>query len=67
MVYFELKRTILKSGLKQGFIAKQVGLDPTLFSKKVNGYRSMTQKERDKLAKILDKKTDELFPGQSEA
>jgi hypothetical protein len=67
MIYFALKRAILESGLKQTFIARKVGLDPTLFSKKINRYRPMTQKEKEKLAKILGKRITELFPTGDEA
>lgn len=62
MVHFELKRAILKSGLKQTFIARTMGLDPNLFSKKLNGYRPMTQNEKEKLAKFLGKEISDLFP-----
>jgi hypothetical protein len=65
MIYFELKRAILESGLKQTFIAGKVGLDPVLFSKKVNGYRPMTQAEKEQLAEILGKRIGELFPEQN--
>jgi transcriptional regulator with XRE-family HTH domain len=66
-VYFELNRVILESGLKKAFVARKVGLDPNLFSKKLNGYLSITQAEKKQLAEILGKKPDELFPGQNEA
>ena len=66
MIYFTLKQAILESGLKQGFIAKQVGLAPNLFSKKLNGYRPMRQEEKEELAKILGRKISDLFPAQNE-
>jgi len=55
-MYFELKRAILESGLKQIFIARKLGLDPALLSKKLNGYRPITQTEKKQLAEILKRR-----------
>ena len=63
LMYFELDRAIREAGLKKGFVARKVGLDPNLFSKKLNGYRPLTEIERKRLAEILNKRPDELFPG----
>ena len=62
-MHFELKRTILESGLKQVYLAKKVGIDPTLLSKKIHGYYPLTEIERKRLAEILNRRPDELFPG----
>ena len=62
MIYFELKRSILESGLKQIFIAQKMNLDPTLLSKKIHGIYPITEFEKGQLARILNKNLDELFP-----
>lgn len=62
MILFQLKRAILESGLKQAFIARQIGLDDTTLSKKLHGYRPMTDNEKRSIAKLLRKNVCDLFP-----
>lgn len=61
MILFELKKAILESGLKQTFIARQLGIDETTLSKKIHGYLPILDKEKKPLAEILGKDVAELF------
>ena len=61
MILFELKKAILEKGLKQTFIARQLGIDETTLSKKIHGYLPIFDQEKKDLAVILGKDVDDLF------
>lgn len=61
MIQFGLKKAILESGLKQSFIAQKVGIDQTTLSKKINGHIRFEDKEKIRIAKVLDQSIYELF------
>jgi len=56
---YDLKEAIIKSGLKQTYISKVMGIDHVLFSKKLNGYLQFSPEEKTQLLKII-KKTNSL-------
>ena len=62
MILFELKRQILTSGLKQTHIARAIGLEPTILSKKINGHLGITEDEKLAISKVLGRKVKDLFP-----
>lgn len=62
MIFFELKKTILESGYKQGYLAWLLGMDETLFSKAIHGHRTLSERQKEKLAQFLGKRVKELFP-----
>ena len=55
MELFELKKAILKSGLKQTYISRVMGINDVLFSKKLNGYLPFLPEEKTQLLKIIKK------------
>jgi len=65
MELFQLKRAIIESGYKQAFLARQVGIDENRLTKAITGRCQLSEGEKQKLADVLSKKVDELFP-QSE-
>ena len=66
-MYFELKKAILESGLKQGFIARKAGIEQTIFSKKINGHTPMTKAEKSRVAQVLRLPIKQLFFEQKES
>jgi len=62
MIFFEVHKTIAEKGLKKIFIARRMGLDPTVFSKKLNGYTPMSEGEKMRIAQILGQPVKKLFP-----
>ena len=66
-MYFELKKAILESGLKQGFIARKVGIEQTIFSKKINGHIPMTKPEKSRVAQVLRLPIKQLFEQEDSA
>jgi transcriptional regulator with XRE-family HTH domain len=61
-----LKTAILASGKQQKRIARDTRIDETTLSHIVRGRREATEKEREKLARALGRRIDELFPSQPE-
>jgi transcriptional regulator with XRE-family HTH domain len=61
-----LKIAILESGKTQDEVARLTGIDASLVSKIVRGYRPATDVEREKLSKLLKKRVDHLFPAAGE-
>jgi transcriptional regulator with XRE-family HTH domain len=57
-----LKTAIKDQGKVQGFLARQIGIDPTRLSKIINGHLEATPDEKKLLAKALKKSVDHLFP-----
>ena len=56
-----LKTVILKSGLKQRFIASMAKIDQTRFSKIIHGHVDPTENEMQTIAKTIGKSIEELF------
>ena len=61
MIEFELKRAILNSGFKQDYIARRLGLEPTILSKKIHGRIKITEDEKHDLSRLLDVPFEVLF------
>jgi len=59
----ELKKAIWQTGLKQRFIAEQLGIDETHFSKLITGRRTFSDTDKRRIADLLGKSVAELFPG----
>jgi hypothetical protein len=53
MELFELKKAIMRSGLKQTFISGIMGINHVMFSKKLNGYLPFSPEEKTQLLKII--------------
>lgn len=57
----KLKEYIRKSGYKQSYIAAQTGIPYQTLTSYITGRRNPGQKNQEKLAKILNCKTGDLF------
>jgi len=60
-VYPNLKLQLWRSGLRQNRLAQMLGIDQTLLSKIVNGFRNPDEALRVKIAAILDSDEQWLF------
>ena len=60
-MYPNLKLQLWKSGLRQNRLAQMLGIDQTLLSKIVNGFRSPDQAMRAKIAAVLHSDEEWLF------
>lgn len=60
-VNMNLKAVILESGIKQFVIAGRAGIDPTVFSKILNGHRRPSEEEKIRIAEVVGQSTDKLF------
>jgi len=60
-VYPNLKLQLWKSGLRQNRLAQMLGIDQTLLSKIVNGFRAPDQAMRAKIAAVLHSDEEWLF------
>ena len=58
----QLKTALLKKGIRQIEMAKAIDLDPSKFSKIVNGWLEAKPEERKAIAEFLDKPENEIFP-----
>ena len=56
----KLKVLIDRSGYKQRWLASAIGMDETLFSKIVQGVRPLSVDARNRIAKLLKVKRDEI-------
>lgn len=56
-----LKAKIVDSGLKIKWIAKKVGLDPSILSGIINGYRIPTEAQAKKIAECLGCAVEDIF------
>ncbi|MHB8278701.1 MAG: helix-turn-helix transcriptional regulator [Candidatus Humimicrobiaceae bacterium] len=57
----KLKEKIIEKGIKQGWLAEQIGISETTFSKYVNGSRKIKYETALKIAKLLDCNPDDIF------
>ena len=60
-MYPNLKLQIWKTGMRQNRLAKMLGMDETMLSKIVNGFREPTPQVREQIAGLLQSKADWLF------
>jgi transcriptional regulator with XRE-family HTH domain len=60
-MYLNLKLEIFKRGLHQNHLARSVGMDETLLSKIIHGYREPTSVQRRSLAVFLAVEESWLF------
>lgn len=60
-MYPNLKLQLWRSGIRQNCLAKMVGVDETVLSKIVNGYRQPTAELRAKIAATLERDEHWLF------
>lgn len=57
----KIKERLEEKGIKQGWIAKQIGISKTTLSKYVNGNRKIKYETAVKIAELLDCKPDDIF------
>ena len=60
-MYPNLKLQLWKTGIRQNRLAKILGMDETMLSKIVNGFREPTPLFRDQIAGLLQSEADWLF------
>jgi len=60
-MYPNLKLQLWKMGLRQNSLARSLGMDDTVLSKIVNGYRRPTSRVRKQIAVLLDSDERWLF------
>ena len=61
----ELKKEILATGLKQGFVAKQAGINQVRFSRIIHMGVEPSDDEKRAIAGILNKPVSHLFKNQT--
>lgn len=57
----KIDEMILKSGLKKGYIANELGINPVTLSNYISGKRKISLELAVKLAEILHCKVDDLY------
>jgi plasmid maintenance system antidote protein VapI len=57
---YQLKEMIKRKGWRQYEIAKIAGFDEALLSRHINGSRELTDENKEKLAKILEVKKEDI-------
>jgi transcriptional regulator with XRE-family HTH domain len=60
-MYPNLKLQLFRTGIRQNRLAQMLGMDATMLSKIVNGFREPTQPVRAKIAALLHSDPDWLF------
>jgi transcriptional regulator with XRE-family HTH domain len=60
-MYPNLKLQLWKSGIRQNRLAKMLGMDETILSKIVNGFREPSPQMREKIASLLSSDATWLF------
>ncbi len=60
-MYPNLKLQIWKSGIRQNRLAQMLGVDETMLSKIVNGFREPSRELRGRIATLLDTEEEWLF------
>ena len=50
----DLKERIQSKGLKQKWVAKQIGINPITFNAYLNGFRNMPQDVSDRVKKFIE-------------
>jgi len=60
-MYPNLKLQLWKTGIRQNRLAKSLGVDETILSKILNGFREPTPQLRERIAALLQSDVDWLF------
>jgi len=60
-MYPNLKLQLFKIGMRQNLLAQSLGIDESMLSKIVNGFREPSQEIREQIASLLDTDSDWLF------
>jgi transcriptional regulator with XRE-family HTH domain len=60
-VYPNLKLQLWRSGIRQNRLAQMLGVDETMLSKVINGYRTASPELRGRIADILQSDEEWLF------
>jgi transcriptional regulator with XRE-family HTH domain len=60
-MYPNLKLHLWRTGLRQNALAKLLGVDETILSKIVNGYREPNAELRQRIAAVLERDPEWLF------
>jgi transcriptional regulator with XRE-family HTH domain len=60
-VYPNLKLQLWRSGIRQNRLAQMLGMDETMLSKIINGYRSASPELRGRIAVALQSNEEWLF------
>jgi len=60
-VYPNLKLQLWRAGIRQNRLAQLLGMDETMLSKVINGYRAASPELRGKIAVILQQDEEWLF------
>jgi transcriptional regulator with XRE-family HTH domain len=60
-MYPNLKLQLFKIGMRQNLLAQSLGIDESMLSKIVNGFREPSQELREQIASLLDSDSDWLF------
>ncbi len=60
-MYPNLKLQLWRSGIRQNRLAQMLGVDETMLSKVINGYRAASPELRAKIAAILQSDEEWLF------
>lgn len=65
-MYPNLKLELWRSGIRQNRLAQMLGVDETILSRVMNGYREPSQQMRSKIAEVLQRDEHWLFDLQEE-
>lgn len=60
-MYPNLKLQLWRAGIRQNRLAQMLGMDETMLSKIINGYRSVSPEMRHQIARILQSDETWLF------
>jgi transcriptional regulator with XRE-family HTH domain len=60
-MYLNLKLQLFKTGMRQNRLAQQLGVDESILSKIVNGFREPSQEMRTRIATMLQSDEEWLF------
>ena len=60
-MYLNLKFQLFKTGMRQNRLAKQLGVDESILSKIINGFREPSQEMRARIATLLESDEEWLF------
>ena len=65
-MYPNLKLELWRSGIRQNKLAQLLGVDETVLSRIVNGFREPNQQIRSKIAELLERDEQWLFDATGE-
>jgi transcriptional regulator with XRE-family HTH domain len=60
-MYPNLKLQIWRSGIRQNHLARMLGLDETILSRLINGFRKPTPQLKTRIAAVLEAEEEWLF------